>query len=342
MTGVFELPIPPHFDPQRVGDVWRVEYQRLLGEARDWARSHDIRPATDDTRRVGLALIDCQNTFCIPDHELFVAGAVEDNARLCRFMYRHLGRITKISATMDTHEAFQIFHAPFWIDDKGSHPEPLTVITSDDVGSGRWKPNPAVASQTGADYDSLKDYALHYVHHLSEEAKFSLTIWPFHGMLGGIGHAIVSSLEEAIFFHSIARSQKNPFEIKGENTWTEHYSVLRPEVMTDHKGNPIAEEDPWLVEALTTYHAVFIAGQAKSHCLFWTVDNLLEALRRCNKADLISKMYLLEDCTSPVVVPGVVDFTDEADAAFKRFAEAGMRVVKSDESFDDVFSGESS
>ncbi len=40
-------------------------------------------------------------------------------------------------------------------------------------------------------------------------------------------------------------------------------------------------------------------------------------------------MYLLEDCTSPVVVPGVVDYTEEADDAVRRFAEAGMNVVRS-------------
>jgi hypothetical protein len=37
----------------------------------------------------------------------------------------------------------------------------------------------------------------------------------------------------------------------------------------------------------------------------------------------------LEDCTSPVVIPGVIDYTDEADAAFERFADAGMHVVRS-------------
>ena len=42
-------------------------------------------------------------------------------------------------------------------------------------------------------------------------------------------------------------------------------------------------------------------------------------------------VYLLEDCSSPVVVPGVVDYTDEADAAFERFAAAGMHVVRSTE-----------
>jgi nicotinamidase-related amidase len=43
--------------------------------------------------------------------------------------------------------------------------------------------------------------------------------------------------------------------------------------------------------------------------------------------EVASRLYLLEDCSSPVVVPGVVDYTDDADAAFARFAEAGAHVV---------------
>jgi len=30
-----------------------------------------------------------------------------------------------------------------------------------------------------------------------------------------------------------------------------------------------------------------------------------------------------------VVIPGAIDYTDEADAAFRRFSEAGMHVVRS-------------
>jgi len=36
-----------------------------------------------------------------------------------------------------------------------------------------------------------------------------------------------------------------------------------------------------------------------------------------------------EDCTSPVVIPGVIDFTQQGNDAFARFAAAGMHVVKS-------------
>lgn len=49
---------------------------------------------------------------------------------------------------------------------------------------------------------------------------------------------------------------------------------------------------------------------------------------------LAKKVYLLEDCTSPVVVPNVVDFTDQADAAFQRFANAGMHLVKSTDAME--------
>ena len=49
---------------------------------------------------------------------------------------------------------------------------------------------------------------------------------------------------------------------------------------------------------------------------------------------LCKKVYLVEDCTSPVVVPGVIDFTDQANAAFARFQQAGMHVVKSTDPID--------
>jgi nicotinamidase-related amidase len=60
----------------------------------------------------------------------------------------------------------------------------------------------------------------------------------------------------------------------------------------------------------------------------WTIDDLLQDVRAMDER-LVRKVYLLEDCTSPVVVPGAVDYTDPADAAFARFAAAGMHRVRS-------------
>jgi hypothetical protein len=69
-----QLPIPSHFNPNTVGEVWRVPYQQRATEAREWANAHNIKPTSTDENRICLLLIDVQNTFCIPNFELFVGG----------------------------------------------------------------------------------------------------------------------------------------------------------------------------------------------------------------------------------------------------------------------------
>jgi nicotinamidase-related amidase len=331
-----QLPIPSHFHREKVSEVWRVPYQQRAAEAQTWAKEHNIKPASTDKTRICLLLIDVQNTFCIPDFELFVGGksgigAVEDNRRLCEFIYRNLGVITTIIPTMDTHTAMQIFHPIFWVNAAGEHPTPAaSSITPADIEKGTWKVNPAVAFSLGYEYEFLEKHAYHYVKKLTENGKYPLTVWFYHSMLGGIGHALVSSVEEAIFFHCIARNSQTQFEIKGDNPLTENYSVLRPEVLEGVDKNPIAQKNTRLIKQLLEFDAVIIAGQAKSHCVAWTIDDLLTEIQQID-ATLARKIYLLEDCTSPVVVDGVVDYTEQGDAAFGRFAEAGMHVVKSTE-----------
>jgi nicotinamidase-related amidase len=326
-----ELPVPPHFDSSKVGEVWRVPYQQLAAAARDWARAHDLPPAAADQPRVCLMAVDTQNTFCIPGFELFVGGqsgrgAVDDNTRLCRFIYRNLGVLTEIVATLDTHRLVQIFHPFFLVDANGDHPQPMTVVSVEDVESGRWRVNPAAAdSIPGRSLAELQRHLLHYCRRLRERGKYSLMIWPYHAMLGGIGHALVSSIEEAIFFHAVARRTEPAIEIKGDKPLTEHYSVLGPEVRDTADGAEIGRRNTAFVDRLLAFDAVIIAGEAKSHCVAWTIEDLIEGIDR----DLARKVYLLEDCTSPVVVPGAVDFTDEANRAFGEFEARGVHLVRS-------------
>jgi nicotinamidase-related amidase len=327
-----EFPIPPHFDPKRVGEIWRVPYQERAEEAQAWAEEHGLRPALENGFRIALVLVDVQNTFCIPGFELFVAGrsgtgAVDDNRRLCEFLYRNLGSITAIIPTLDTHQAMQIFHAAWLVDDNGRHPDPYTLVTPEDVESGRWRVNPAAAESAGIEADYAQRQLLDYTRKLARRGKYNLTIWPYHAMLGGVGHALVPAVEEAIFFHTIARSSQPAFQVKGDNPLTEHYSMLGPEITEGPDGERIAGQNDLLIEQLLLYDAIAVAGQAKSHCVAWTIDDLLEGDDERERA-LAPRTYLLEDCTSPVVVPGM-DYTEEADAAFDRFAAAGMHVVRS-------------
>jgi len=330
-----ELPIPAHFDPEKVKTFWRVPYQERADEAERWAEDHNIQPASEDAFRISLMLVDVQNTFCIPGFEMFVGGrsgtaAVEDNIRLCRFIYRNLQVITQISPTMDTHTALQVFHSVFLTDSHGNHPPPFTTVSPEDIEEGRWRFNPALAGSLGITRSYADEYLRHYTNELEKREKYDYTIWPYHAMLGGIGHALVSSVEEAAFFHGIARKTQPDFQVKGENPLTENYSVLRPEVMEDAEGRRIARKNTGFIQRLLDFDAVVIAGQAKSHCVFWTVDDLLNEIKSSDPT-LVDKVYLLEDCTSSIVVPGVVDYTDQADAAFDRFARSGMHLVRSTE-----------
>lgn len=328
-----ELPLPAHFDPARVSQIWRVPYQQRADDAEQWARQHAIADASRDRQRVLLLLVDVQNTFCIPGFELFVAGAsgtaaVEDNRRLCEFIYRNLQCISQVCITLDTHLAMQIFHSVFWVDPRGEHPPPLTTILPEEVAAGRWRINPAVAPNLGIEEEYGNRYLKFYTEQLQKGGKYDLTIWPYHAMQGGIGHALVPAVEEAVFFHCIARSIAPHFQIKGENPLTESYSVLQPEIQQDMAGRPLTSKHSDLIESVVNADACIVAGQAKSHCLAWTMSDLLNEIN-ARDPGIARKIYLLEDCTSPVVVPGVVDYTAAADAAFRRFARAGMQVVRS-------------
>ena len=332
------LPLPPHYDETGIAVIRQVPYQKREKEARAWAAQHGVRPTCDDRFRICLVAVDVQNCFCTPGFELFVAGrsgtgAVDDNRRLCAFIYRNLSRLTQICPTMDTHDAMQIFHPIFIVNDKGQHPAPFTLISVEDIKRGVWKFNSKLCFNLQVDADYGQELLLHYTKQLREGGKYDLTIWPYHGMLGGLGHCLVTAVEEAIFFHSIARYSRPDFHIKGDRSFTEHYSVLGPEVRQGPKGEELAPKSEKFFSKLQQFDAVLIAGQAKSHCVAWTIADLLEKIMARDRK-LVEKVYLLEDCTSPVVVPGLMDYTDQADAAFRKFAEAGMHVVCSVDPLD--------
>lgn len=318
MEVLAELPIPEWVQWADAGKLAQVQYGEVAARAEAWGRRFSVTPAATDARRIALLCVDVQNTFCLDSGELAVKGAVEDCARLCAFLYRNLRHVTQVVATLDTHSAVQIFHPQFWTNASGEAPAPYTQITLDDVRRQAWRPRVEAARHVGWSDEELEAYVVEYLKNL--EGRYPLMIWPYHAMLGGVGHALVPKVEEAIFFHSAARRTEPWLEMKGDETLTESYSALRPEA-----GGMNAD----LLERLLSFDALVIAGQAKSHCVAWTVADLLTEIQR-GDASRAERVYLLEDCTSPVVTPEV-DFTAEANAKFAAFAEAGMHIVRSTE-----------
>ena len=328
--------LPSFYDPANVGAVRSSDYAAVAAEAERMRLASGVRPAATDRLRIALMPIDCQVAFCAPGQPLFVGGrsgtgAVDDTRRLCEFIFREAGHLTSIYPTMDTHFVYQIFHPAFLVDANGSHPAPFSMISLEDIEKGKWSVDPNAAYPVSGDpntFVKLQEHLVHYARRLSQGGKYGLTVWPYHCLLGGVDHALMPALHEAITFHSLLRRAQARPQIKGGNPLTENYSIFKPEVTDGSDGRPIAQRNTVFMEALLTHDVVVIAGQAKSHCVAWSIRDFLGELLAKDPA-LAARVYLLDDCSSSVVVPGVIDFTDQAECAYRDFAAAGMHVVSS-------------
>ncbi len=337
-----ELPLPSFFRPERAAEWgYRPDVGALLTTAHAHRKAHALPPAAKDKRKVHLLLIDVQKDFCFPEGTLYVAGrsgrgAIDDSRRLCEFIYRNLGALTDITTTLDSHLAFQIFFSSFWVDANGNPPAPHREVTLAQLEAGQLRPNPDLAGALAqGDGAWLEKQARHYCAQLEKAGKYTLYLWPPHCLIGTDGHALVGVVEEARLFHSFARSAQSWVVSKGEHPLTENYSVLRPEVLTRHEGGALAARNEAFLERLLDADRIIVAGQASSHCVKSSVEDLLDGMV-ARDAALARRVYLLTDCMSAVTVPDgkggfAADFTPNAEQALARFEKAGMHLVKSTE-----------
>ena len=339
------LPLPPFYNPANVvNDARWIDYMGVHTAALDWRKQHGLRASATDRRKVGLLVIDAQNTFCHPKGELFVGGmndngAVEDSVRTTEFIYRNLSVLSNLEFTLDTHRTYAVFHPSFLIDQQGNSPAPFENVSIDDVKAGKWVVNPFAATAIGVPYPFLVKHLEDYTSKLAAAGRYALTIWPYHSMIGDKGHALVSGLMEAAHFHGIVRGVQPGLHIKGTHPLAENYSIFGMEIDQLFDGTPL-QRNTEILQQLEKFDYVIIAGQAKSHCVAWTIDDFLKQIL-AKDPSLASKVYLLEDCMTTIVAKNpatgavLYDYTPETDAAFARFRDAGMHIVQSTTPIED-------
>jgi nicotinamidase-related amidase len=138
-------------------------------------------------------------------------------------------------------------------------------------------------------------------------------------------------------FHAHARFAENIPILKGRFPLTENYSVFSPEVTMHWSGtHAIAAPNVEFLESLLKHDFIVVAGQALSHCVQSSVDDLLSALIAIDPV-LVHKVCIIEDCMSAVVVPNVVDYTDAGAATLERYREMGVRIIRSTDPLDAIF-----
>ena len=299
---------PNIYDPHRIGSLFYPDVTAIATDAQDASLS----AAAADKQKIHLVIIDMQIDFCHAQGSLHVPGAGGDIQRTIEFIYNNAERITHITCSLDSHLPHQVFHPAWWADANGNHPAPFTMITYDDIKNGRWRPLIEPEQSTN------------YVKTLEEQAKKTLTIWPYHVMMGGIGNALDPELWTAVIWHSLARKTQPTWLTKGSIPQTEHYSIIQPEVPVPN--HPLGSKNKAFLNTLDDADMIIIAGEAESHCVLETVEDLVEDF--ADKPGALQKIYFLRDCTSPVQHPDV-DFHAIALNRFAEFEKLGVNFVDS-------------
>ncbi len=261
--------------------------------------------------RLQLLIIDPQNDFCdLAAAALPVPGATADMQRLSQLIQAQGHLLDAIHVTLDTHQKLDIAHPSWWCNASGEAPPPFTQISIADIENGIWQ----------ARHPQQQAYSLAYVQALAQSGRYQLMVWPEHCLQGSWGQQVHDGLAKSLADWESDYGLKVNYIHKGYNPNTEHYSAIQAEV--PDPADPASQVDTAWIAMLARADTLLIAGQALSHCVASTIDDLPAQLGE----SYLQKMWLLNDCSSPV--PG---FEMIADTFISKMRIRGMHSVCSRE-----------
>lgn len=260
-----------------------------------------------------LLIIDPQNDFVSPQGALSVTGAHTDMTRLSKYILDNSDNIDEITVTLDSHHRMHIAHPDWWVDSKGKNPDPFTIISKEDVESGKFK----------AAIESQQDESLNYVRLLEEGGKYPLCIWPHHCLIGTSGHNVFPELNLTLQMWAKNNKRVINYIFKGSAIDTESYSAFGPEVPTPSAQNHYRFAEDMLLPC----EKVIVAGEASSHCVRSSVLDLLDYGKEYYEDESFAeRVVLLKDCMSPVTG------FEEKEAEFFDIAKSrGVSIINSTE-----------
>lgn len=203
-----------------------------------------------------------------------------------------------------------------WMDGSGISPEPFTIISAADIEGGIWSPRAP----------ALRKRMITYARALENGGKYPLMIWPEHCVIGTEGHNVQKDLMSALKRWERKEFANVDYVVKGTNPYTEHYGALMAEV--PDPDDPATGLNAKFLEMLADADIVAIAGEALSHCVRSTVDQIVGNIGE----DQLRKFVILTDCSSPVAQVGNgPDFPAMTAAWIRDMGNRGIRLMKADE-----------
>ena len=272
-------------------------------------------------RQIQLLIIDPQNDFCdLPESHrpadpltgqrvsptLPVAGAHTDMLRLAAFMRETAASWSDITITLDSHNRLHIAHPTFWKRGDGSSVAPFTAIKAQQVRDGEFQPRDPAALLR----------ALAYLDALDARGRYTLMVWPVHCEIGSWGHNVHADVRNAYNVWETQQLKVVRKVAKGANTWTEHYSAMQAEVPDETDPDTLLNRP--LLAALDRADLLVIAGEASSHCVKATTEDIADHL----PGGKPERIVLLTDCMSPVS-----GFQTQHEAFFADMSKRGVQLA---------------
>jgi nicotinamidase-related amidase len=249
---------------------------------------------------------------------LAVPGAWADMERLADLIHAEPEAFDALFLTMDQHNLHDIGHPTWFKDAKGAHPGPFTLITAAEVEQGEWTTSdPAMVAHT-----------LNYLKALEAKGRYIHTIWPAHCIIGTPGTLLHPALVEAVHGWEVERHRAATWIFKGMDSMVEHYSGFAAEVPNPLDGTHEALGSRHL-DSLAALDTIHVAGEASSHCVKATVEDLIAGLKERGVAEPEKRLVLHTNMMSPVsAIPNGPDFPAIAQAFLDDLAAKGATLAQ--------------
>lgn len=160
--------------------------------------------------------------------------------------------------------------------------------------------------------------AVRYIKALEAQGEFPHFIWPEHCLAGSKGAALDASIQEAIHEWAVVTGKNYEALIKGTHPLTEHFGIFMAQIPIE--GKPETQLNRPLIDTLSQFDHIYLAGEARSHCVATSLKQVLN-----HAPELARKMIIVEDCMSDVSGLGHLGepIYQEAKRKGVRFAKAG-------------------
>lgn len=227
-------------------------------------------------------IIDPNNDFVNAKGTMYIPQAEQGIQAICDYIAQN--DPDAIIVSQDSHMSYHIGHCGYWT----GHAQPFTTVSIEDIVSGKTTPK----------YVS-KDRAIDYLNMLEEKGS-SHTLWPDHCLVGSWGWAFPDNLVEAIHRWDMRHDERRPFEVYQKGTFAnaEMFSIFSYANATqpDQRGKQI-------MNMLSTYDEIVIAGFAKDYCVAESVKDLRKDDRFEGKLRFFNAgMYAINDRSSNFLI----------------------------------------